>query len=104
MLSDFTLAAPSSYPLMASVYLERNDPERHAGLWLRWIYASWSRQNLDVAFWDYIEGISRDKAAFQKIVEFETGLSNLHPLREALCFELFKRAIDYIDHCAVRHA
>ena len=104
MLSDHTLAAPSSYPLLASVYLEKNDPERHAGMWLRWIYASWSRQRLDVAFWDYIESICGDEIAFQKIVEFETGLSNLHPLREALCFELFKRAIEYINDCAVRRA
>ena len=67
MLSDHTLAAPSSYPLLASVYLEKNDPERHAGMWLRWIYASWSRQQLDVAFWDYIESICGDEIAFQKM-------------------------------------
>jgi len=104
MFSDFTLAAPSSYPLMASVYLERNDPDRHAGMWLRWIYASWSRHQVDMAFWDYIESICGDKAAFQKIVEFETGLSDLHPLRKALCFELFKRAIEYVNDCAARCA
>lgn len=104
MLSDYTFDAPSRYPLMASVYLERNDPERHAGLWLRWIYASWSRQQLDMAFWDYIESISRNETEFRKIVEFETGMTDLHPLRGALCFELFRRAIDYVNECAASRA
>ena len=104
MMPDFTSNIPSRYPLTASVYLERNDPEHHAGMWLQWVYAGWARQQIETPFWEYVEKLFHDEAEFLKFVCFETGMTNLHPLRGALCFELFKSAVEYVNSAAVRQA
>jgi hypothetical protein len=104
MMAAPTLNISSRFPLTASIYLERNDPDQHAGMWLRWVYTGWSRQQIAMPFWDYVETLVHDQAEFLKMVRFETGQTDLHPFRAALCFELFKRAIEHVNSAAARHA
>jgi hypothetical protein len=90
------------YPLTASLYLEKNDPKQHAGMWLSWIFASWRRQQVDEPFWDYVERVAQDPDAFRRIVERDTGLTDLHPLSAAIHFELFQRGMRYVAESTSR--